>query len=85
MSFLSIKWRRAIDLLSRSKIHKYDRDISTRLCTFPILDPAAKMLFPESWLSGGMADTQDLKSCAGLPACGFDPRLSYWIWNSQLA
>ncbi len=29
------------------------------------------------WLSGGMADTQDLKSCEGLPSCGFESRLSY--------
>lgn len=24
-----------------------------------------------------MADAQDLKSCGGLPPCGFDPRLGY--------
>jgi hypothetical protein len=26
-----------------------------------------------------MADAQDLKSCGGLPPCGFDPRLGYWV------
>ena len=27
--------------------------------------------------SGGMADAQDLKSCLGLPKCGFESRLGY--------
>ena len=33
--------------------------------------------------SGGMADTQDLKSCGGEPPCGFESRLGHFIKDAS--